>query len=111
MEIKESRHDDILVLSLEGRLDSTTSPHFEQEVLARITENARLVLDFSQLEYISSAGLRVLLMAAKRTKQANGRLVHCALREPLREVFEISGFLSILDVRPSLAEALADSAR
>lgn len=107
MDIKETKQDDVTIIALCGRLDSSTSSQFEQYILPRIVEKARLIVDFSALDYISSAGLRVLLLAAKKVKQAGGRLALCALKEHIREVFEISGFLSILDIRPTQADALS----
>jgi len=107
MDISEIQQNDITLVSLAGRLDSNTSAQFEQYILAKIGDQPRLIIDFSKLDYISSAGLRVLLLAAKKVKQGNGRLILCALKEHIHEVFEISGFLSILDIRLSAADALA----
>ena len=106
MDIKESQRNDITLVSLTGRLDSSTSAQFEQYILTKVSGQPRLIIDFSDLDYISSAGLRVLLLTAKKVKQGNGRLILCALKAHIREVFEISGFLSILDIRPSEADAL-----
>lgn len=89
---------------LSGRLDSATSGGFEKRLLELFeTPGARVLLDFTALDYISSAGLRVILMGAKRAKQTQGRLVLCGLRPDVREVFEISGFLKIIDVVTDLA--------
>ena len=107
MDITETKQGEVTVIALAGRLDSSTSTQLEQYILPRIVDKARLIVDFSALDYISSAGLRVLLLAAKKVKQADGRLALCALKEHIREVFEISGFLAILDVRPTQADALA----
>lgn len=107
MDISETLQNDITLVSLAGRLDSSTSAQLEQYILTKVGGQPRLIIDFSKLDYISSAGLRVLLLAAKKVKQGNGRLILCALKEHIREVFEISGFLSILDIRPSAADALA----
>jgi anti-anti-sigma factor len=107
MEIKEVLQGDVMVIAAVGRLDSTTAPQFEQYVVSRVGSASRLVLDFSSLNYISSAGLRVVLLTAKKVKQSNGRLIVCELKDQIREVFEISGFLTILDVRAGAAEALA----
>ena len=107
MDITETKQGEVTIIALAGRLDSSTSPQFEQYILPRIADKMRLIVDFSALDYISSAGLRVLLLAAKKVKQAGGRLALCALKEHIREVFEISGFLAILDVRPTQADALA----
>lgn len=107
MDINESQQDNATVISLSGRLDSSTSAQFEQYILGKIDSGVRLIVDFSLLDYISSAGLRVLLLAAKKVKQAGGRLILCSLKPHIREVFEISGFLAILDIRAGQAEALA----
>jgi stage II sporulation protein AA (anti-sigma F factor antagonist) len=65
------------------------------------------VLDFAGLDYISSAGLRMVLVVAKRLKQESGLLVLCGMQPHVHEVFDISGFLAILNVEPTRSEALA----
>jgi len=96
------------IVRLSGRLDSTTSLAFEKSLLELLANTgARLLLDLTQLDYISSAGLRVVLVAAKRSKQAQGHLVLFGLQPMVREVFEISGFLKILRTTSSLEQALA----
>jgi len=108
MHISEQIKEDALILRLQGRLDSNTSEPFEQRMTAIIDAgNRRLVVDLTKLEYISSAGLRVLLMGAKRLKNEEGRLVLCGLRDHIREVFEVSGFLDILTVVDDEDAALA----
>lgn len=107
MEIKQTQHNDILLIEPSGRLDSVSSPALDQSIAASLAGNSRLVLDLRDLEYISSAGLRVLLGAAKKVKQLGGRLILCGLKPHIHEVFEISGFLSILDIQPDQAAALA----
>jgi len=107
MDIYEERKDGFLVLGLEGRLDATNSKMFEDKILAVIDEGERqLVIDLSQLNYVSSAGLRVFLLASKRLSPAGGKLVLCSLQEPVKEVFEIVGFFSILSILGSKDEAL-----
>ncbi|MCX5515847.1 anti-sigma factor antagonist [Kaistia algarum] len=98
----------VLVVDLLGRLDSANSPQIEGELLERITgADGAVLLDLARLDYISSAGLRVVLVIAKRMKQAGRALVLCSLQPNIHDVFEISGFLSILDVVPKRADALA----
>ena len=100
--------DDIQVVRPQGRLDSTSGPAFEKDLIRTIDIGSRrMVLDFSGLQYISSAGLRVVLLAAKRMKLSGGRLALCSLSRQIGEVFEISGFGSILDIYPSYDEAVA----
>jgi len=99
MHIAEQFKEGTLIIGLRGRLDTNTSEPFEQRIMAVIDAgNHRLVVELTELDYISSAGLRVLLMAAKRLKNEGGRLALCGLKDHIREVFEISGFLKILTV-------------
>lgn len=96
----------VQVASLDGQLNSHNAVDAESELLARVAPGARVLLDFTRLDYISSAGLRVVLLLAKRLKQADGRLVLCGMQPHVREVFDISGFLAILDVAPDRDDAL-----
>jgi anti-anti-sigma factor len=99
MIIDERIDNDLVSVALAGRLDSMTAPEVEQRLLARATAaSVNLVLDLSGLDYISSAGLRVILMVAKRTKAAQGQFVLCGMKEQIRTIFEVSGFLTILRV-------------
>ena len=107
MEITERQQGDISIFSLSGRLDSNTSPDFEKLLAEVIRQGTRrLVVDFGALDYISSAGLRVILKAAKDTKRAEGLLVLCAMKDYVREVFEIAGFDAFLPISTSLEDAL-----
>lgn len=100
--------DGVQQVTLAGRLDSVTSSSLEKTLQPLFeTAGARTLVDFSGLSYVSSAGLRVILMAAKRAKQSQGKLVLCGLLPHVREVFEISGFLKILNVVDDRAAALA----
>lgn len=96
------------IVNLRGQVDSTNAAEVESGILALIDGGARaLALDCSALDYISSAGLRMVLVVARRLRQEGGALQLCAMQPQVREVFEISGFLSILNVQGSRAEALA----
>ncbi len=100
--------DDICEVRPKGRLDSATGPAFEKDLLQQIDEGRRrLLLDFVELQYISSAGLRIVLLAAKKMKTAGGKLALCSLNPQIAEVFDISGFSSILDIHPSRDAALS----
>ncbi len=107
MEVTETRREGVLVLGLKGRLDSITSEGFEKRLLGTVRQGeTHLILDFQELDYISSAGLRVLLIAAKEVKVSNGRLVLCSLKDYIKEIFEVSGFVSFLPIHASLEESL-----
>jgi anti-sigma B factor antagonist len=106
MEITERRTAEIVTLSLSGKLDTTTAKTFEEKILAQIESGERrIVIDLAQVDYISSAGLRVFVLAAKRLNIANGKMVLCSLKDPVKEVFDIAGFSSIFSIHGSQDEA------
>ena len=106
MEISTRTSGDNHIVAIAGSLDSTTSPTAQKALDQVLAGAKKVVLDFSKLDYISSAGLRVLLGAAKQLKSSGGTLGMFGLNQSVREVFEISGFSAILSVFPSEAEAL-----
>jgi anti-anti-sigma factor len=102
---------DALVLALRGRLDTTSAGPTEAAINDEIQRGAqRLVLDFREVSYVSSAGLRVVLLIAKKMKSMGGRLVLFGLSPSVKEVFAISGFLQILTVQDDRETALASAA-
>ncbi len=107
MEIIQEKKDDINVLRIKGRLDSKTSPEFEEKI-AEASKNgtSKMILDFGELEYISSAGLRVVLKAAKDMKRIDGSVVLCSMQDYVKEVFEIAGFDTFLPIEPSFEDAV-----
>lgn len=108
MEIIQEKSNDIVVLKLVGKLDSNTSSQLEETVIGLIDSGEKkLLVDGQQLDYISSAGLRVLLMAAKKLKAGGGKIVLASLKDYIIEVFEIAGFNMIFQIFPNVAEAEA----
>ena len=108
MEIAETRHGDIVILGLTGRLDAGSAGALEQQMLGLIDAGTqRLVVDARDLDYISSAGLRVLLVAAKRLRAVNGTVALAALKDHIKEVFDIAGFSSVFPIHPTPEAALA----
>ncbi len=88
-------------LALSGRLDGLSSPELEQQVLALLTSDIRtLVFDLAALDYVSSAGLRIFILAAKKMKAAGGEARFVAPTSAVRNIFEITGLLTALDVAP-----------
>jgi len=107
MEIDTKKEINAMVVSVKGRLDAVSSPLFEKELSGLMIEGGKnFVIDFAQLDYISSAGLRVILATAKNLKEKEGRLFLCSLQEMVREVFEVSGFSAIIPIHESLESAL-----
>jgi anti-anti-sigma factor len=106
MQISTRTNNGIHIVAIAGSLDSTTSPEAQKSLDGVLAGAKKVVLDFSHLDYISSAGLRILLGAAKHLRASGGKLGIFGLNQSVREVFEISGFATILSVYQSEAEAL-----
>jgi len=108
MEISEERQGEIVVLTPAGRINNDTSQEFQTRLLASVGSAAATVLiDFSRVEYISSAGLRALMMASKQSKATNGRLAVAGLTPMVKEIFSISRFSLVVQVFETTAEAIA----
>jgi anti-sigma B factor antagonist len=107
MDMEDRKENGSLVIRVSGRLDSATAPRFEERLMAAISDGEKhIAVNFESLEYISSAGLRVLLKAARELKKAGGGLALCCMRDYIREVFDLSGFVSIIPVVATEGEAL-----
>lgn len=97
MNINKTIQGSTLNIALEGRLDTTTAPDLEAELKQSIADNTELILDFTKLEYLSSAGLRVLL-AAQKIMNKQGKMVIRGVNDVISEVFEVTGFADILTI-------------
>ncbi len=107
MEIIEEKRGELSTFKLQGRLDSNTSQVFEKRIFDAMADGTKnVVIDFKNLDYISSAGLRVILKATKALKRENGKILLCAMQDYVKEVFEIAGFDSFLPIVPTLDDAL-----
>ena len=105
--ISSAKNQDSLVVTLDGRIDANSAKELEQQCLSWIDEGEKkLVLDFSAVNFISSAGLRVILLIAKKLEPVQGKVKLCGLNSTLKDVFEISGFSKLFDIVPTVAEAL-----
>ena len=97
LNIEKKLESDCLTVALEGRLDTTTAPQLEESLKESIDGVKELIMDFEKLEYISSAGLRVLLSAQKiMTKQGSMKVIHVS--DLIKEIFEVTGFIDILTI-------------
>jgi len=108
METTESKINGIVVLGIKGKLDTNTAPQLQEKLFASITGGEKqFAIDCAQLEYISSAGLRVLLLAAKQLRNVSGKIVLYALKTHVKEVFDLAGFSAAFPLLNSQAEALS----
>lgn len=87
------------ILKLEGRLDTTTAPDFQKELLAEMEQKQNIVLNFKELVYVSSAGLRALLTGQKTAKKIGITMTLTEVAPEILEVFKMTGFVSILDIQ------------
>ncbi len=106
MELVEKGSDGVVVVAMIGKMDAVTAPEFTRWFEGRIESGGRsFVVDCAGLTYVSSAGLRGFLTVAKQVKALQGRLVISGLCGVAREVFQISGFLSLFETYPTVEEA------
>ena len=107
MEFAQESAGDVVIARLAGRLDSSSAPAAEEQLTRLVGSGVpRLAIDLSKLDYISSAGLRVLLLVARKVQQAQGKLALFGLTPGVYEVFSISGFNTIFTIRDDAAAAL-----
>ncbi len=107
MQITSVEENNVVVVSVVGRMDATTNIEFETECKTLIQAGkTKLLINLEGLEYISSAGLRGVLTIVKLIKQQNGTICFCALQSMVNEVFKVSGFTSMLSIFPTQNEAL-----
>ena len=107
LNVKEDRAGQVLVLSPEGRLDSINAGEFQALVMGHIDGGEKCVIvDLSNLDYISSAGVRAAQLASRALKESGGQFMLCAMSESIRRVFNISGFDRIIDIAGTLQDAL-----
>ena len=97
MTIEKTRNGNELTLALEGRLDTTTAPQLEAAFKESVEGVEKLIFDFATLEYLSSAGLRVLL-AAQKVMNKQGEMIIKNVNETINEIFEVTGFIDILTI-------------
>ena len=108
MNVQVEHRDGVLVAEVEGRVDSSNSQDFERQLHDAIGEDVgAVVVDLGKLAYISSAGLRVVLLVAKTLGQRSVSISLCALSDPVQSVFEISGFNRIIQIYDTQADAIA----
>lgn len=108
MDLQTRTENNAIVITMSGRLDTVTAPEYEKKIRELIDGgDNRFVVDFEQLDFISSAGLRVLLLMAKLLKEKNGQVRLANVKGNVHSVFEMSGFTTLFKMEDSIAAALA----
>ena len=107
MELIEQKTDRCVIIGILGRLDTTNYSILEKKLMELIDSNHdKILVECSKMDYISSSGLRILLMALKKITLMKGKFALCGLQENIHEIFEISGFTSIFEIHISKEDAL-----
>ena len=107
MEITQKEENGIVSISIKGRLDADSSAEAEKVVKEALAgQTSRVLFNLDALEYLSSAGLRVLLSAAKEMRRRDGKIVLCSLNEFVKEIFEVSGFQSLIPITESVESGI-----
>ena len=108
LNISEDSHGDVVILRLEGRLDAASSPHLEDAINTLLnSQKKKILIDFAKVEYLSSAGMRLLLSATKKVKSIDGVLHFCFINDEVMEIIKMAGFEKILSIFPTEREALS----
>ena len=98
MKINKNQEDGKITLGLDGRLDTTTAPQFQEVLIPAFDEAKEIILDFADLAYISSAGLRVLLMGEKTSKTKDAKMTLINVSDEIMDVFNMTGFADMLEI-------------
>lgn len=107
MEIKKQKINNVIVLEIFGRVDTTNYGKLEEALSNHITKNEKnIIIDCSEMDYISSSGLRVFLTGFKKINAINGNYFLCGLQESIQEIFDISGFTNIFKIFANQEAAL-----
>lgn len=107
MKIAHQEKEGIICFQIEGRLDANSAPEAETQVKGALSQGGqRLLFDLSKMDYISSAGLRVILMAVKELRNKKGQVVLCGLTPYVKEIFDVSNFSSIIPITESVESGL-----
>lgn len=108
MEISEEHIGGTCVVTAKGRLDGGASAGFAEQIGGLITaQNPKLLIDFSGVDFVTSAGLRAVLLLVKKVKAAGGTFALCGVQDSVREVLDITGFTGMFSIHPARAEAIA----
>lgn len=98
MQITRHENGNSLTLIIDGVIDSATAPVFETELAEACQKSKNVIVDFEKVDFISSAGLRVLLISQKKMMMASGKMTLVHVKDDVREVFELTGFISVLNI-------------
>lgn len=106
MRVLVKNSGDIAIVEVEGSIDSKTAPDLQQSILEIIDETHKIILDLSQVSFVSSAGLRVLLLVYRQLKAKDGKVVLVGVSEEIKEVMFMTGFINFFEINSTTEEAI-----
>ena len=105
MNVKQTQKDDITIIELEGSIDSKTTTDIQKKVMDVVINSDKLILVFSKVNFVSSAGLRLLLMIYRQVTSRKGKVVLVDVSEEIRDVMEMTGFINFFTITKTVEEA------
>jgi len=105
MDVRIKMEENLITVNVEGSIDSNTSGELQTHILGKISESDNVILDLSKVEFISSAGLRVLLMVYRQIKVKNGKVVLVGISEEIKDVMTMTGFINYFEMAETIEEA------
>ncbi|MVN91231.1 STAS domain-containing protein [Mucilaginibacter aquatilis] len=109
MKVSVKETETAVIASIEGSIDSKTAPDLQQSILPVVNDRNLMVLDLTAVSFVSSAGLRVLLMVYRQLKSNNGKVVLVGVSEEIMDVMFMTGFITFFEIAPTLKEAFANN--
>ncbi|MBN1766887.1 MAG: STAS domain-containing protein [Prolixibacteraceae bacterium] len=106
MDVKISTTDKIVTIAVEGSIDSNTAGDLQSKIMDKVAESQNVLLDFSKVDFVSSAGLRVLLMIYRQIKSKNGKVVLVGVSEEIYDVMSMTGFVNFFEITDTIENAL-----
>lgn len=106
MNIVEKKQDDVMLLEIHGRLDTTNYRELEDRMINLMEKEKKIIIDCKEMNYISSAGMRVFLMALKHLKNNDGQLRLSGLTDDTKQIFDVAGFATFFDIYNTAEEAI-----
>ena len=102
MEVQVEEKGDVVVVRLQGRLDAASSPQLEKKIYSIIESGYfKIILNFSGVDYLSSAGMRLMLSVSKKLKHLAGKVVACSLNDEIMDIIKMAGFQNVLEIYPT----------
>jgi anti-sigma B factor antagonist len=109
MKVTINQSDTNIIAAVEGSIDSKTAPELQQSILPVISDTHKVILDLTEVSFVSSAGLRILLMVYRQLKARDGKVVLVGVSEEIKDVMFMTGFIAFFEICPTVEEALSSN--